>query len=305
MNLLFLSIILNIKVATAAHKKSTPYVFDYDAYRIASQSLRNVTPKRGDTEGNSSVNQEDLSKIFPIIIASSSGKKRTVNVHQQITYQALGGLVKESCLSKIVEANTQQDNGDAFKDGRNHFDDNKICPSAEQIEVHIVQIKSNNSDLDEKIKHFGAVLHAIQDFYSHSNYAEIFSNIVKGKTSADIETINFGMVCNGDTLKPSKEQPKEFRELFTAWYYGHGATNEREGLFNELPHAKSHLYWNKDLPPEKNTYDFYAAFLTSQSSFKVPTGWHQNLFDIAFDLQVRHSKQYFNRVKEYFINKDC
>lgn len=94
------------------------------------------------------------------------------SVHREVT-NALPGY-GNFALEEIIESNHAQDKGAASEIPENHFDDNRVAESIALIKsrLDIVSDPAKTKTLVEARATFGQVLHAIGDFYAHSNYVE-------------------------------------------------------------------------------------------------------------------------------------
>lgn len=110
--------------------------------------------------------------------------------HIQMTRSALRGLSSD-CIQKVIDANLGQDAvvGGVFVP-EYHFDD---CCFKEGINYiaeqrRIIQdncSKEGCEGLDEVLAALGRILHAIQDFYSHTNWVENQNDLWDGKSIPD------------------------------------------------------------------------------------------------------------------------
>jgi hypothetical protein len=106
------------------------------------------------------------------------------NVHGAITHDALQGVVSEDNLKLIMAANDSQDapggEGTTLVEKRRHFDAGAI-PGAilyinreknKALNLAAEADKDPQARLDA-LRHFGLMLHAMQDFYLRTNYVEM------------------------------------------------------------------------------------------------------------------------------------
>lgn len=122
-----------------------------------------------------------------------------------------------SAYSEISWAMAYQDipESEAFLTATNHFDDNKILESLRVVETRkkrirelLADVATNDAKRAEFYTMFGQILHALQDFYSHSNYIELnMRNNSRIRSLDDIPLINW-------TNRPS--------ELKTGYFYWRG-----------------------------------------------------------------------------------
>jgi hypothetical protein len=107
--------------------------------------------------------------------------------HTQMTRSALPGL-SETCIQKVIDANLGQDApiGGVFVP-QYHFDDCCFRESINYIAEQRQIIRDNCSKtgcdgLDKVLAALGRILHAIQDFYSHTNWVETRDEIWDGES---------------------------------------------------------------------------------------------------------------------------
>jgi hypothetical protein len=106
-----------------------------------------------------------------------------------------------SAYSEISWAMAYQDipASEAFLSATNHFDDNKILESLSVVEARkrrirelLPDVATNDAKRAEFYTLFGQILHALQDFYSHSNYIELnMRDNPRIRSLSDIPLINW------------------------------------------------------------------------------------------------------------------
>jgi hypothetical protein len=112
-------------------------------------------------------------------------------IHQEITSTAVGFL-KPSVIEALAGSSIQPDKSLGIWDNAAHFDNCNFDGTITQlnsnyeflindfnprITIHVGPIDS----FSDAITHFGLILHAVEDFYSHSNYVELYrAGYVKG-----------------------------------------------------------------------------------------------------------------------------
>jgi hypothetical protein len=112
-----------------------------------------------------------------------------VEIHEAITRRAMKGLA-EACIDKAVECNRNQDSLIAMLGAypEEHFDDSSFQDGINHVNRQWEQIRQqsrrgcNREALTEILCAFGRILHAIQDFYSHSNWVETHNDLWDGQT---------------------------------------------------------------------------------------------------------------------------
>jgi hypothetical protein len=106
-------------------------------------------------------------------------------VHETITSDALPFL-KDDVLNEIIDANVNVDIYHPLDDS-SHFDNSTFLQSMVTINGHYQNALDDSNpddfDSDNTAEEFGALLHTVQDFYSHSNwvnYPELRDTLVDG-----------------------------------------------------------------------------------------------------------------------------
>jgi hypothetical protein len=191
--------------------------------------------------------------------------------HRSITENALknSGLGKK-CIKTLAQANVDQDDGWAnnsgpFGDSLNHGDNNQIKPTIDRIKERMEELAKkqclNCKDLDELLKLFGKVAHALQDLYAHSNYVETFGK--DAKKPGDVPTWQFWN-ADGTVNVPTG--------VFTGTY---------KWPRDNAP-SPSHDQWNKDEPSSTE----------GQKKNNNGLTW----FSLAEDAATRHTTAIWNDV---------
>lgn len=234
-----------------------------------------------------------------LIVEMSSGKEIyfvVKNVHRAITKEALKSVMSESCLDIVLTSNSGQDDGDSEHVTKYHFDENTICEGSEQLDIWIKKIKENKQNKNLQMKLLGKMLHAIQDFYSHSNYLE---------KTIERKKLNSENVLPPVELNKKNCQNLRDRKYFTANNHNADWLSYLKGPrlipIKHLEDARSHLYWNKDFDPE---FDKDIAIKFSRSSLKKVNG--KTYFKIIYKTQVEHSRSTYNELKfSIDSSKEC
>lgn len=114
--------------------------------------------------------------------AFSSSNNTGGNIHEQITSEALKDLLSPANLKVIIDANVAQDasGSEALAELRRHFGDERFASSLGYIDREKKRALNYASEADtdpeqrgRTLRHFGEVLHCVQDFYSRTNYLEL------------------------------------------------------------------------------------------------------------------------------------
>jgi len=100
--------------------------------------------------------------------------------HIEICTQALSNRFSPQALEAIIAANLNQDSlFGLVGHPQYHFDDSEFEKSYAYLEKQrriIHRVLAENEDLPDAWKAFGRLTHAVQDFYSHSNYLTLWQS---------------------------------------------------------------------------------------------------------------------------------
>ena len=100
--------------------------------------------------------------------------------HLEICKRALVDQFSSRSLDVIIKANIGQDKiRYQFKHPHFHFDSNAFEASFNYIEEQrqiILEINNSFNKLQASWQAFGRLTHAVQDFYAHSNYIQLWLN---------------------------------------------------------------------------------------------------------------------------------
>jgi hypothetical protein len=121
--------------------------------------------------------------VYPAGYAMDSGSSQA-NIHGAITHDALQGMLSEDNLKLMMAANDSQDapgsEATSNAEKRRHFDAGSISGAILYInrEKNKALNLAGEADKDpqarlDALRHFGLMLHAMQDFYLRSNYVEM------------------------------------------------------------------------------------------------------------------------------------
>ncbi len=111
--------------------------------------------------------------------------------HSEICQKAIGDYFSKKALNIIIAANHKQDGLFTGLVGHPeyHFDDNKFEEGwgfvAEQHSV--IQNSLSKNEIEKAWIAFGRLLHAVQDYYSHSNYIKLWMGKYSPKKNPKIE----------------------------------------------------------------------------------------------------------------------
>jgi len=143
-------------------------------------------------------------------------------IHDKITHVLVEKVpgFQEIAYSNITEWMDDQDipGSDAFIDATNHFDDSQLNRSRQRLEDNRSEIIEAAKDahrdpdaLNKVYQHFGYLLHAAQDFYSHTNFVETQLNMLDNRNASPSRVDQLELV-NWDT-----DLDKEYRSGY--FYY--------------------------------------------------------------------------------------
>jgi hypothetical protein len=177
--------------------------------------------------------------------------------HRQITEEALQGLFSPETLRVVIEANLHQD-GLLGQIGHPeyHFDDNALDAGRAYMQrqreiirdtLHRCWQFPETADLSESWKAFGRLIHAGQDFYSHTNYIQLWLNSKQPSPPPEAT----------DPLDPAVIQHSELRSgRFTLLEaVGHLLPFLRDTIASRLP-EDTHYWMNLDSPERGMLFDY-------------------------------------------------
>ncbi len=100
--------------------------------------------------------------------------------HVQLCAQALDGFFSPAALAAIQAANTGQDAifSGFFGHPEFHFDESKFARGWAYVAEQRARVRhtlQNGAPVEEAWAAFGRLLHAVQDFYAHSNYTKLWA----------------------------------------------------------------------------------------------------------------------------------
>jgi len=207
-------------------------------------------------------------------------------VHESITIEALKTIVEKDCLDEIDKGNEKQDDVKSadFAVSSHHFDDNALQASVNYIDAQYVAItklvpsaEANVSDRHTILLNFGQILHAVQDFYSHSNWVEL--QLAK---KADL-----GL----DAVVVAKRDEMIKAPVRTGYFYWNALLDneKKDGLLGKTTRSKSIAELRK-----KGTVTATATFAddTKYQSFN------------SFDSRIAYANDLSTTVLHRDINKD-
>lgn len=194
--------------------------------------------------------------------------------HREITYRALNNFFSTHALETIVEANLGQD-GIIGQLGHPeyHFDNCKFTEGRDYIRVQRETIfstlnglkqdgifESTQEDLYPSWKAFGRLIHAVQDFYSHSNYVALWLARERLRATDKERKIPVEKI---DPLDPDLLYSSGLRSGLTYFPWDYlGAIPQLEPFARYFAPLDSHTLMNLDGPERgsKFAYAYVAAF---------------------------------------------
>lgn len=183
--------------------------------------------------------------------------------HIEITQKALADHFSENALKKITVANIKQDRiANLIGKDHIHFDGSTFKKGFEYIAAQeaLVYKYIELSDFDPAREAFGRILHSWQDFYSHSNYIDLWLNTHQNYPPEEI-LIEDPKIINHLNLKSGKNYGlMEFIVMIPGLSY----------LFKPLMPVDSHARMNLDNPSSGPSfaYAYSAAFKQTQKTYE-------------------------------------
>ena len=203
--------------------------------------------------------------------------------HAEITRHALRNLFSHAAIEKIVAANLYQDRP-AAQIGHDefHFDNNAFKKSYAYIEEQrVITVASLQArDASSAWAAFGRLTHAVQDFYAHSNYIDLWISGQPGGTvpaSSEVDPVDPTLIdhrelCSGKIYLPL--EAFSFAKLL-------------KPLVLPLLPRDSHAWMNLDSPEQGANFPFafHAAVKRTRLEFdKTITGLPDGLVAAFADL---------------------
>ncbi|MBI1747121.1 MAG: hypothetical protein HYR55_11100 [Acidobacteria bacterium] len=207
-------------------------------------------------------------------------------IHQQISSILMGEGFSESSFQMIDNGNSEQDipETDNWIDARHHFDNNQIGQAIAHVDSLrkklIAQARTAASDKQARetvLRIFGEMLHAVQDFYSHSTYVELNLKAGEGK-----------IIRPGDIPLVNWERYRSYPHLKTGYFFYESPT------FNETFDSITVIMGNlrSQFPSVRfKSNEEYKKLLTRDSSFYT--------YDEAIENALRPDGE-----MHHLINKD-
>ncbi|MBY0549346.1 MAG: hypothetical protein K2W95_18870 [Candidatus Obscuribacterales bacterium] len=128
---------------------------------------------------------------FGPVAAFSTMDSAGGNIHAEITKEALSGIFSPVNLKVIIDANEAQDKpgSDGQRELRRHFGELQFNSSLGYVDREkkraLNYAAESDTDTESRgyaLRHFGEMLHVVQDFYSRTNYIELMVRLEEYKT---------------------------------------------------------------------------------------------------------------------------
>jgi hypothetical protein len=192
--------------------------------------------------------------------------------HIEITKRALGRYFSTEALETIITANIKQDRL-AFMIGHDyiHFDGNSFTEGFRYIASQEAQVLFHleRSQYEQARTAFGCILHSWQDFYSHSNYVDLWLNRHPGVQPEEIVHAD-PIIFHHPELRSGKNYGViEFFSMIPIL----------TGLITPFMPADSHAKMNKDSPKAGSGFE-YAYWGACKATFAA----YENVMRLVHDM---------------------
>jgi hypothetical protein len=174
--------------------------------------------------------------------------------HALVTQEALQTHLAPGAVKEVVAANLGQDSLPSLfgTSPHHHFDDDKIAESIAYVESEHQTIVALATDLRGgrgQRAAFGRLCHTVQDFYSHSNYVQLWLEAHGGLAVSpeDMDGLDEGL------LNDPRLQTGHFIPLWSLMYYIPVLRHVARRIY--LP-ANSHEAMNVDSPARGPQFAF-------------------------------------------------
>jgi hypothetical protein len=101
-----------------------------------------------------------------------------VDIHEDLVRQALSDKLSPDALQIVIDSCSEMDDPINLIDPLNHFDNGEIEASVARMRERYDAIRRAKTP-EEALQLLGQILHASQDFVSHSNYVEMMVDICR------------------------------------------------------------------------------------------------------------------------------
>ena len=203
--------------------------------------------------------------------------------HIEIMLASLGDRFSARAMSVITYANINQDRlGGMVGHDEFHCDNNAFEKTYEYIEEQRAMVASSlqTSVASSAWQAFGRFLHAVQDFYAHSNYITLWLDRFKGQThppASEVAAMDPDIINSPDLRSGKIYLPIEALYIFKSM---------RSFVKSILPHD-SHAWMNLDSPEQggfKFDYAMHAAIKRTVIEFEKTTdGFSEEMIRLFLD----------------------
>jgi len=205
------------------------------------------------------------------------------HIHVEITRNALAGSFSNRALDVIIAANLSQDRLLALiGHDEYHFDSNAFTQSyaylEEQRALTVSSLETN--EISCAWSAFGKLIHAAQDFYSHSNYIDLWLSCQPDgalPTPSEVDPLDEDLIHTRALRSGRIYLPLEALYLVRAF---------RPLILHILP-RDSHAWMNLDSPEQGPSfiYAFQAAVKRTKLEFdKTASGLPQDLLKLFINM---------------------
>ena len=186
-------------------------------------------------------------------------------IHREMTQRALAGQVGLRALEVIVAGNLGQDNlrGQVGHD-EYHFDNNAFEAGRRYIQAQRLMLRPalEAGDAASAWRAFGRLTHAAQDFYSHSNYVDLWRarRANAGLPPSAIDPLDAGLMASPELRSGKIYYPQE------VLYY---IPPLRKAALSILP-RDSHAHMNLDSAERGPAFEYayHAAIKRTRYEFE-------------------------------------
>jgi hypothetical protein len=183
-----------------------------------------------------------LKTLAVLLAAKGSCQAFGGKYHEQITRQALKGLLRPSEIKTVVAADLDVDEQETWGVPEAHFDSESFSKGSARLrrkrQAALEMLAAG--DRRGALLLLGQALHAIQDFFSHSNFVE------NNPVDAQIDLLSLQ-----DPPADLRCVPPGFKGGLTSGYYSNTSSEHPDDVINEPPLKGvkcSHGQLNKDEP---------------------------------------------------------
>jgi hypothetical protein len=193
-----------------------------------------------------------------------------IPIHVQVTRTALEGLMSDSALRAVLGANAWVDAPwNQLGHDELHFDNNAFDASYAYVERQraLIEPAMRRGEPRKAWRAFGRLIHTAQDFYSHSNYVDLWLACQPNgmvPAPAEIDPSDDALVAS-----PSLRSGKAYAPVgFLAFVPGLGR------LVTSFLPADSHAHMNLDSPASGTQFEYayHAAVKRTRQEFDRVVG---------------------------------